>query len=268
MIASAVLCYGAAALTVALAIVGTVLFFKKTQRRFSLLHAVIGAVSFAAVTAGMFALMLYSFSEDATDYMSAIMPEGLYKISVAVLYFAAVAALRYFILNGVYFNRCRADDGISFLAGYGIGAGAALLLYCLAMLVYIVISAAAYGYTGMSDGGALLFGNGERISVMLPFYGHIFAAGIFAAYAWLMLTYGVFADRHASLPYTGKRTAAVLVLLILCEIIMICSVLFHTSERGLIWVFAVCALSAAAAFAAVLKLYKYKKALPYEQQFE
>lgn len=268
MIIKAVLCYGASALIIAAAVFAVIYFFKLTKRRLSALHTFIGALSFVAVLIIMFPLMMYAFSENSTAYMTSIMPEGIYKISIAVLFFLLVGLLRFFAVNKIYFNRYKNDEGMSFMAGYGLAGGILIGLYCLFMFLYVVITSCLHNFSSLTEGQTLLFENGTGISVFTPFSSHIFAAVIFAVYTALIMITASFMDQHAKLPYRIHSTLLMYAITCTCEILMICIILFAWSKTNPAAISIVCTIIAALAALALRMLYKYKAELPYNKQFD
>ena len=268
MIINAIACYGASVLIIAAAVFLILLFLKKTGRRLYALHIALGALSFTAVLTGMFILMMYAFSESSTAYMSALMPEAAYKISVAVIFFLLVGLIRYFVINAVYFNRYKQDEGMSFMTGYGLAGCIITALYCLFMFIYVSVTACMHGFIQLYEGQILMFEGGSEISVFTPFYSHIFVAIIFGVYALLVVIIAYFMDQHAKLPYKMHSTFLMYVITNTCEILMVCLILFASSKINTLIISIVCIVIAALAALSVRMLYKYKEELPYSKQFD
>lgn len=267
MILNAVLCYLISALIIFAGVTLVYLYFKKTGKTLSLLHSFFGALGFVVMLIAMFVLMLYAFSQSSTAYMTALMPEGIYKITVAVLFFTAVGLVRYFALNSAYFNKFKEDKGVSFLVGYGMAGGVAVALYCIVTLIHLVVCALSSEFTGI-DKSVFLFENGARVSTFEPFYSHIFVALVFVVYTALMIILSVFMQQHATRPYKSGKTLRMYLLINGCEILMICVILFTSAKISTIVIAAVCLVVAVLAALAVRLLYKYEEENPYNKQFE
>lgn len=268
LINKAILCYGASVLIAVAALFAVLYFFKKTKRRFSVLHTFFGALSFTVILIAMFLLMLYSFSDNSTAYMSALMPVGAYKIAVAVIFFLIVGLVRYFAVNALYFSRGKEDKGMSFMSGYGLAGAIITALYCMFMFVYVLYSAVTDKFIGLNDGQALMFESGAGIAVFTPFVSHIFVVMIFAVYTALILIIAEFMDQHAKLPYRKRSTFLMYIITNACEILMTCVILFASSKVNAVTISIVCAVIAALAALALAMLYKYKEELPYSKQFD
>lgn len=268
LIINAILCYGASVLIASAAIFAVIYFFKKTKRRLSVLHTLLGALSFIAVIITMFLLMMYAFSENSTAYISALMPIGVYKITIAVLFFFAVGLLRYFAVNALYFSRGKEDNGMSFMAGYGLAGASVAALYCLFMFMYVSYSAVTDKFVALTEGQALMFESGAGIAVFTPFVSHIFVIIIFAVYTALTLIIAEFMDQHAKLPYRKRSTFLMYIITNTCEILMTCVILFASSKVSELTISIVCAVIAVLAALALTMLYKYKEELPYSKQFD
>ena len=268
MIINAILCYGASVLIAATAILAVIYFFKKTKRRLSVLHTFLGALSFIVVLIVMFLLMMYAFSENSTAYMSALMPIGVYKITIAALFFFIVGLLRYFAVNALYFLRGKEDKGMSFMTGYGLSGASVAALYCLFMLVYVSYSTVTDKFVGLTEGQALMFESGAGIAVFTPFISHIFVILIFVVYTALILIIAGFMDQHAKLPYRKRSTFLMYIITNSCEILMACVILFASSKVSTVTISIVCAVIAVLAALALTMLYKYKEELPYSKQFD
>lgn len=267
MILSSALCYIISALLIAAGVFFTLFYFKKTGKRFSLLHSFYGGLAFVVMLVAMFALMLYAFSETSTMYMTAMMPEGVYKITVALLFFTAICLIRYFAVNSAYFSNNKTDKGYSFLVGYGLSGGIAVAVYCVFMLIHVLSCAVSSDFIGIEE-SMLLFESGARIDVFEPFYAHVFVALIFIVYTGLMLIMSMFMDQHANLPYKKKTTIMMYSMITCCELLVICIVLFASTKISAIAIAVISVIIVALAALALRLLYKYKEELPYSKQFD
>lgn len=268
LIINALLCYALSVLVTVGTIAAFKLFFRRAGLKFRPSHIAIGFVCFAAVMICMFLVLMFAFSENSTVYMTAMMDESIYKISVAIIFFFIVGLMRYFIVNAAYFNKDKNDSGMSFMAGYGITATVIYGFYCLFMFIYILITACTQGFVGISEGQALMFDDGTGISVFTPFFSHIFIAVVFAVYAVLTMVIAYFMDQHSKLPYKKSSTVLMYIITNACEILVISVVLFAISKISPIAISIVCILVTVLAALAVRMLYKYKEELPYDRQFD
>ncbi len=268
LILNSLICYLAAAVIPVIALFFAIKLIKKKGKKISALHTVIGAVSFVVMLVLMFVLMLYAFSADSTEYMSVIMDEAVYKISVAVLFFTAVSLVRYFALNAVYFNRYKEENGISFMVGYGACAGVAVSVYCVFMLIHIAITALSTSFTELSSESVMLFENGARISAFTPFYMHIFIAIIFVMYFALMLISALFMEQHSARPYKWHKTLRLYLLIFFCELLTVLTLLFASSSVSPVIICVIALIAVVLATFSVKYLYKYKEEQPYEKQFD
>ena len=268
MVINALICYAVSVLISAAAAAAVIFFMKRRGARLSALHMLFGALSFILVIIGMTALMLYAFSENSTAYITAVMPESVYKLSIASAFFIVIGLVRYFAVNAVYFNRYKEENGISFMAGYGLAGSAITALYCLFMLVYVSVTAVSHKFTGMNAGQALTFEGGSNISVFTPLISHVFAAAIFGVYAALIMIIACFMDQHARLPYRKSSTLLMYIITCGCEILMLCVILFAAAKASAAVICTVCVVIAGLAGLALRMLYKYKEELPYNRQFD
>lgn len=268
MIIKALASYGISVLLTAATAVAFVLFFNRTGIRRRTLHILLGAIVFIAIIICMFFVLMFAFSENSTVYMTSMMDEGTYKISVAIIFFYLIGLIRYFVINAAYFNKGKNDSGMSFMAGYGLTASMIYGLYCLFMFIYISVTACMHKFMGISDGQALMFDDGTGISVFTPFLSHIFIAIVFALYAVLIMIIAYFMDQHSKLPYKKHSTVLMYIITNACEILMISVILFAVSKISPIVISVICVFTTALAAVALRMLYKYKEELPYNRQFD
>ena len=114
MILKALLCYGISFLLPTVAVIGIFRLFR-SKSTLSVLHTFIGALSFVVSAFLMMTLMMFTYSADAVDYMTVYFSEGVYKMVVAVLVFAAMFAIRHFMVDAIYFSKNKDAKGKSFL---------------------------------------------------------------------------------------------------------------------------------------------------------
>ena len=268
MIAKALICYALSVVLAVAAVVALCFYFKKANIRLSFAHLAIGTLSFIAVIAGMLFLIIFAFSEESVTYMKEIMSEAFYKIAVAVLFFAAICVIRYFVLNALYFQKERESKGSSFLAGYGLGGVLIIAVYCLFSFIYVGLTALSTEFLTLSSESVLHFKDSTVISVFTPFESHIFVTLVFVVYTALMLITAQFMTQHANLPYKWKHTLVMYLLTTFCEICMTCIFLFAVSRINYIAIIIIALVLMALAGVSVKLLYKYKEVLPYDKQFE
>ncbi len=246
-------------------VIGTSFAFKIRKKKLMLLHTFFGALAFILMLVLMFLLMMFAFSENSTTYMSELMPELIYKLTVAFLFFAAVSAIRYFLLNAIYFNNDKINEGESFLAGYGLCGCVLVTLYSLFMFI-MLLSASMRSSLVSFDNNALFFADGSVISSFASPLSVALVSLVFAVYTALCIIIAEFMTQHATLPYSKKSTLIVYLITAFCEHIMISVFLF--ASVSIIAVIVVSVVMMALAASAVALLYKYKEELPYNKQFE
>jgi len=267
VIGISIICYFVATLVIVAALVFIGLFFKRTHKKMYISHAFIGAGAFFLVVIGMFILFMYAFSKQNTEYINALMPEWIYKTSIVFIYFAVVGIIRYFALNCVYFNNCKTDKGISFIAGYGIAGGVVVALYCFIMMIHILITSISSELLSF-DGTIFCYDSGARISVLTPFVSHIYVALVFTVYAGLMLVISLYMEQHAALPYKPFATFKMYIITHGSELLIISIFLFLMSKISALAIALICVVIVALAATALVLLYKYKEELPYSKQFD
>ena len=265
MITKSLIFYALAVIVGALTLVGTFFAFKMRKRKLMPLHILFGSLGFIVVLILMFILLMFAFSENSTVYMTALMPEFIYKLTVAILFFAAITALRYFVLNAVYFNNDKTDEGESFLAGFGLCGGLLVAVYSLFMFIMLATTSARSTLTSF-DKSALYFADGSVISSFASPSSIMLVSVVFLVYTALCIIIGEFMTQHATLPYSKKSTLAVYLITALCEHIMISMFLFATKSTLAVAIVSVFLVILAGL--AVALLYKYKEELPYNKQFE
>lgn len=267
MVLKTLIFYAATLIVSLAALLGIGYAFKLRGRKLSKLHMTLGGVGFFAMLAAMFALMMAAFSEDAILYITAYMPEGLYKVLVGALFFAVISAVRYFALNLAYFNRGKCDNGESFLAGFGFCGCFLITFYSVYMFIFL--AATAVGNTLISiDENGFLFKDGSVVPAFTQPSAVFLVAVVFIVYTVLCMIIGEFMTQHASLPYKKRSTFTVYSITAVCELIMCCTFLFSITEISTVAIIIISVLVAALAAGAVVLLYKYKEELPYEKQFD
>ncbi len=267
MITKSLIFYALGVLMAVAAVIGVFFAFKLRKKKLSPLHMLFGALGFIVMLILMFLLLMYAFSEETNTYMSAIFPELFYKLSVALLFFAAVSALRFFILNAVYFNKQKLNEGESFLAGYGICGALLVGIYSLFMF-FMLLSASSRSTLEAFDENALFFKDGTVISSFASPSAIVLVVLIFAAYTALCLIIAEFMTQHATLPYKKTSTFIVYTITALCEHIMIAVFLFALSAISTVAIVIISVIMMLLAAGSVVLLYKYKEELPYNKQFE
>lgn len=263
----ALVCY---AVAVAIPVAAIIFLFKFFGKKFklSVLHMIIGMLSFFGVIAAMLFLLLFVFSKESTDYMTVYIPEGIYKTAVAALFFALICVIRYFFLNSIYFSKFKENKGTSFLFGYGIAGSVAVAIYCLFMFSYISYCCITSSLVEFSSESVFKFADYTVIVAFEPFVSHILLSVIFVVYAGLMLIQSKFMTEHSNNPFSWKKTFGMFLLLMLCEICMASVVLFAVSRVNYYVIIGISAVIAVLAAFAVKLLYKYKEENPYEKQFD
>ena len=265
MIFKALVCY-AVAFLIPLVALFTLFKLSKGKTKFYPLHIVLGAISFFVVLLAMLGLFLFAFSEKSTVFMLSYMPEWIYKLSIALLFFGAVCLVRYFVLNSVYFSRDKEKKGTSFLVGFGISGGLAVSVYSLFTFIYVLVTSLTSPLVELTDESVLLFEDSTVISVFTPFESHILLSLFFAIYMCLMLINSKFMTQHSSLNYKWSHTLLMYLLTSLCEVTMLAVLVFSISASVLAVVITALILAVLSALCVKL-LYKYKEELPYDSQF-
>lgn len=265
MITKSLIFYALAVIVGILSLVGVAFAFKLRKRKLMPLHILFGALGFILVLVFMFLLIMFAFSENSTNYMTELMPEFIYKLTVVILFFAAISAARYFVLNAVYFNNDKTNEGESFLAGYGFCGAALVTLYSLFMFVMLFTTSLRSSLTSF-DKNALYFADGSVISSFATPSSVALVSVVFLVYTALCIIIAEFMTQHATLPYSKKSTLVVYLITALCEHIMISVFLF--AAKSTLAVVIVSAILVLLAAGAVALLYKYKEELPYNKQFE
>ncbi len=265
MIIKSLIFYAVAVLVGICLFIGISIAFRKRKKKLMPLHMFFGSLGFLAMLVLMFLLMMYAFSENSTVYMSEIMPEFIYKVSVAFLFFAAVSAIRYFVLNMVYFNRDKINEGESFLAGYGFCGCALITLYSFFMFIMLLTTSMRSELVSFDD-NALFFADGSVISSFASPLSVVLVSLVFVAYTALCVIIAEFMTQHATLPYSKISTLIVYLITAFCEHIMISVFLF--ASVSIVAVIIVSVIMLVLAALAVALLYKYKEELPYNKQFE
>lgn len=265
MVTKSLIFYALAVLIGILSFVGVAFAFKIRQKKLMPLHTLFGSLGFVLMLVLMFLLMMFAFSETSTDYMCALMPELVYKLGVVILFFAAISAIRYFILNAVYFNNGKINEGESFLAGYGLCGCTLVTIYSLFMFI-MLLSASVRSTLTSFDKSALYFADGSVISSFAAPSSVALVSVVFIVYTALCIVIAEFMTQHATLPYSKKSTLMVYIITALCEHIMI-SVFLLAAKSTLAVVIVSVIMMLLAGFAVAL-LYKYKEELPYSKQFE
>ncbi|MBQ8605260.1 MAG: hypothetical protein IJ408_00850 [Clostridia bacterium] len=267
MLTYAIICYAIALVIPVAAFVMLLKSFKREQK-LSPLHMIIGAVSFIALVIGTMVLIKFVFAEDAVLYMRIYMPEWLYKTGVSFLFFLALCAVRYFVLNSLYFNRDKTDGGVSFLVGFGFSGAFVFALYCLYNFLYVGLTSVFTKLVEIEDSSLLVFSDGASIAVMTPFWIHIAFSVLFTLYAAFMLSQIRFMSLHSSFPYKPTRTLTVFLITAVCESITLTFVLLSISNINFIAAILITAVLAAASLSSVIFLYKYNEDHPYNKQFD
>lgn len=268
MVIKAILFYLLSIITTAAIAYALVRVFAHQKKQLMPLHIFFGAGCFLVMVVIMLILMRFVFSENAIVFMTSYFPEAIYKIGIALMFFAAVCAARYFILNAVYFNRDKSNAGESFLAGYGICGAVLVSVYCLFMLITVICACVRSNYVSLGNDSTLLFKDGTVISVFLPLSSHFLITLFFALYTALCTIIGEFMNQHANLCYKAKTTFIVYSITAACELIMAATFVFAVSSASPVVILIVAAVLVALAVLAVRLLYKYKEELPYEKQFD
>jgi hypothetical protein len=266
MVLKALVCYAVAFFIPVIAFIFLVKL-SKGKVELSALHITVGVLSFFAVLVGMLALMMFAFANTSTVYMTSYMPEWLYKLAVALLFFGAICLARFFIINAAYFSKGREDKGTSFLVGFGIAGGFAISIYCLYSFIYIAVTALNTDFVELTSESLLKFADSTVISVFTPFESHIYIALVFVIYACLMLIESRFMSQHANLPYKWTHTLIMYLLTSFCEVCMLSIILFSVSSISIIAIAVMALVLVILAGLAVKLLYKYKEELPYNNQF-
>lgn len=243
-------------------------FLNKSGKKISALHTFIGALSFIAVLVGMFVLMIFAFSQNTTQSMTVYMSEGVYKITVSLLFFIALGIARYFLLNALYFNRYKENDGISFFLGYGICGGLVVSAYCIFMFFLVLFTALSSPFEALTDQSVLIFESGAKISAFTPFYAHILFSVIFVLYSVIMLVISMFMDFHSAHPYKKSSTFIMYLLTHICEILATMILLFATTSVSPIAIVIIFVCLTVLSALSVKLLYKYKEESAYDKQFE
>lgn len=268
MIFSAIICYILAALLPVAALLLAVRILKKYGKKVYISHSFIGALFFILMLVGMFALMLYAFSKDVVATVTAFVPEGIYKITLALVFFTVIGLIRYFALNKCYFGNFKEEKGISFLFGYGICGGVAISAYCVFMALHILFTSIATPFVSISEQAVLLFENGARISVFTPFYSHIAMSVVFVIYFALMIVIALFMAMHSAHPYKWQATFRMYLLTHLSELLAVVTLLFASSSVNPVVIAVICVVMLVLSALSVKFLYKYQEELPYDKQFE
>lgn len=265
MVTKSLIFYALAVLVGVLSFVGVSFAFKLRKRKLMPLHILFGALGFILMLVLMFMLIMFAFSHSSTTYMSELMPEFIYKLCVVILFFAAISAVRYFILNAVYFNREKVDEGESFLAGYGLCGCILVTVYSLFMFIMLLTTSMRTTLTSF-DSSALYFADGSVISSFASPLSVALVSVVFIVYTALCIIIAEFMTQHATLPYSKKSTLIVYLITALCEHIMIS--VFLLAAKSTVAVVIVSVIMVLLAGLAVALLYKYKEELPYNKQFE
>ncbi len=265
MVTKSLIFYALAVIVGAISFVGVAFAFKMRKRKLMPLHILFGSLGFILMLVLMFMLMMFAFSHSSTTYMSELMPELIYKLCVAILFFAAISAIRYFILNAVYFNNNKTNEGESFLAGYGLCGCALITVYSLFMFIMLLSTSVRTTLTSF-DKSALYFADGSVISSFAAPSSVALVSVVFIVYTALCVIIAEFMTQHATLPYSKKSTLVVYLITALCEHIMISVFLF--AAKSTLAVIIVSVILVCLAGCAVALLYKYKEELPYNKQFE
>lgn len=268
MIFSAIICYLAAAILPVAALLLAVRILKKHGKKIFLSYSLIGALFFVIMLVGMFALMFYAFSKDAVAAVTAFLPESIYKIALALVFFTVIGLVRYLALNKCYFGNFKEEKGISFLFGYGICGGIAVSVYCVFMALHILFTSIATPLVSLSEQAVLLFENGARISVFTPFYSHIAISAVFVIYFALMIVIALFMSLHSAHPYKWQSTLRMYLFTHASELLAVLTLLFASSSVNPVVIAAICIIMLALSALSVKFLYKYQEELPYDKQFE
>lgn len=267
MVFNATLFYILSILVVVLSAFGVALFFKKQNKKLYPLHIFFGALGFVVMLILLLLVVRFAFSQDASLYMTAYFTPAFYKIGLSILFFAAVFALRYFVLNAVYYNRYEFEKGSSFFVGFGLSGGAIMSLYCLFMLVSVGAAAIRSDFSKVYE-GTLLFKDGTVVSAFMPLYSHVVFALFFAVYTAFCLALNEFMIRRANHKYKRLKTLGVYTLIELCEVVIACLLVFAVSKLNIIVLVLLCAVFAIASIFTVKYLYKYIEEKPYDKQFD
>lgn len=265
MITKSLIFYALAVVVGLFSFLGIIAAFKIRKKKLFPLHMFYGTLGFVIMLILMFLLMIFAFSENSTVYMSALMPEFIYKLTVALLFFAAISVVRYFLLNAIYFNKDKLEKGESFLAGYGFCGCALVTLYSLFMFIMLFTTSVRSELVSF-DENALFFADGSVISSFASPLSVMLVSLVFVVYTALCIIIAEFMTQHATLPYSKKSTLIVYLITALCEHIMISVFLF--ASRSVPAVIIISVIMVLLASGAVALLYKYKEELPYNKQFE
>ena len=265
MITKSLIFYALAVILGVLTFIGVTYVFKKRQKKLMPLHIFFGSLGFILVLILMFMLMIFAFSPSSTTYMSEFMPELIYKLCVAILFFAAISAIRYFLLNAVYFNNDKTNEGESFMTGYGLCGCVLITVYSLFMFIMLLSTSLRTTLT-FFDKSALYFADGSVISSFAAPSSVALVSVVFVVYTALCVIIAEFMTQHATLPYSKISTLVVYLITAFCEHMMISMFLFAT--KSTLAVVIVSVILVALAGCAVALLYKYKEELPYSKQFE
>ncbi len=239
---------------------------KKRKKQLRPLHMFLGFIGFLVMLALMFLVIIFAFSKSSVLYMTAFLPEGIYKVAVAILFFMLLGIIRHFVLSAIYFDRDKTDEGESFLLGFGFSGGAIVAIYSLFMFFTVLSTAITDKFTQFKD-GTMLFENGSIIAIFTPLYAHILIAVLFAFYSVLCIAISEFMTRLSSYRYKITKTLTVYSIISVCEIITLCSVLFALNALSVLICLIVSVASAVVSVLTVVYLYKYKEESPYKNQF-
>ncbi len=265
MITKSLIFYALAIIIGVCAFVGIAIAFKIRKKKLMPLHIFFGSLGFIIMLVLMFLLIMFAFSENSTVYMSELMPEFIYKLTIVLMFFAAISALRYFVLNAVYFNKDKINEGESFLAGYGLCGCALITIYSVFMFIMLLTTSMRSTLTTF-DENALYFADGSVISSFATPSSVALVSLVFVVYTALCIIIAEFMTQHATLPYNKKSTLIVYLITALCEHIMISVFMF--AAKSTVAVIIVSAIMMLLSGLAVALLYKYKEELPYNKQFE
>ncbi len=267
MIIKTLVFYALAVIVAVLALVGVRFVFRRRNRSLMPLHMLFGCLGFIIMLALMFVLVLFAFSQETVMSVTGYIHEGVYKVLIGALFFILISAVRYFLLNAVYFNRGKLDAGESFLAGFGICGSLMVALYSLYMFFFLAFTASGNKLTSIDENG-FAFADGSVVPAFENSAAIPLVTVVFLVYTVLCIIIAEFMSQHASLPYKKSSTAKVYTITSLCEMIMCCTVLFSISEISTLALVIISAIVVALAGLAVVLLYKYKEELPYEKQFD
>ena len=265
MITKSLIFYAIAVIVGVCAFVGVAIAFKIRKKKLKPLHIFWGSLGFIIMLILMFLLIIFAFSENSTVYMSELMPEFIYKLTIVIMFFAAISALRYFVLNSIYFNKDKINQGESFLAGYGLCGCVLITLYSLFMFIMLLTTSMRSTLTKF-DESALYFADGSVISSFAKPSSVALVSLVFVVYTALCIVIAEFMTQHSTLNYSKKRTLIVYLITAFCEHIMISVFMF--SAKSTVAVIIVSVIMMLLSGLAVALLYKYKEELPYNKQFE